>query len=135
MLKSRANKGNDAIHLIAPDELKNEYYGSLENEEDDAEDDNFVAMQEINDEFKEFTEDPKEEEKVNFFSDGKTRIDFVLVWEEELQKQPERARAKNADGAGETGQDSKLTTKRDQETRWRNKFLHNLGRNGLLMEM
>ncbi|XP_048397509.1 anoctamin-7-like [Stegostoma tigrinum] len=131
MLKSRANKGNDAIHLISPNELKNEYYGSLENEEDD----NFVATQEINDEFKEFTEDPKEEEKVNFFSDGKTRIDFVLVWEEELQKQPERARAENADGAGEIGQDSKLTSKRAQGTRWRNKFLHNLRRNGLLMEM
>ncbi|XP_060690988.1 anoctamin-7-like isoform X1 [Hemiscyllium ocellatum] len=131
MLKSKASKENDAINLISPSELKNEYYGSLENEEDDT----FVEMQEVNDGFIEFTTDPQEEEKVNFFSDGKTRIDFVLVWEEELQKLPESVRAENVDGASETHQEAKVTTKLAQETRWRNKFLDNLGRNGLLMEM
>ncbi|GCC33869.1 hypothetical protein chiPu_0012340 [Chiloscyllium punctatum] len=131
MLKSKANKENDAINLISPSELKNEYYGSLESEEDDT----FVAMQEVNDEFIEFTADPQEEEKINFFSDGKTRIDFVLVWEEELQKLPESVGAENVDGASETHQEAKVTTKLAQETRWRNKFLDNLGRNGLLMEM
>ncbi|XP_067851723.1 anoctamin-7-like isoform X2 [Heptranchias perlo] len=89
----------------------------------------------MNNEPKEMTSSPKEEEKMNFFSDGKTRVDFVLVWEEELPKECEKSRAESTVSASEKGQDSKPTKPLEQNMRWRNKFLKNLRKSGLLMDM
>uniref|UniRef100_UPI00398F023B anoctamin-7-like n=1 Tax=Pristiophorus japonicus TaxID=55135 RepID=UPI00398F023B len=134
MLKRKGNQ-DDAINLIAPDELKGEYYGSLDNEADEAEDGTFVAMQEINNDPEEMAPSPRKEEKMNFFSDGKTRVDFVLVWEEELPKGGEISRAESVDGASENGQELKLTKQMEKSTKWRKKFLKNLRKSGLLIEM
>ncbi|XP_041032704.1 anoctamin-7-like isoform X1 [Carcharodon carcharias] len=126
---------NDVINLIVPEDLKSEYYGSLDNEEDNPEDGTFMAMQEANNEPKEITASPKTGEKNLFFSDGKTRIDYVLVWEEELPKESEKLRAENMDIAREKSQKSKLMKDMEKGTRWRNTFLKNLKKSGLLIEM
>ncbi|XP_067897885.1 anoctamin-7-like isoform X2 [Heterodontus francisci] len=135
MLKRKDNKNNDAINLIASRELKGEYYGSLDNEEDEEEDVTFAEMQEVNNELKEIAPSPKKEEKMNFFSDGKTTVDFVLVWEEELPQECEKSPAKSTDSASEMGQELKPTKDMEQNTRRRNKFLKNLKKRGLVMEM
>nr|XP_033778364.1 anoctamin-7-like [Geotrypetes seraphini] len=66
--------------------------------------------------------------KANYFRDGKTKIDFVLVWEE--KKRPlKRRRVRHA----YKGLDKESRTGGTQEA-WRRKFLKNLCKAGLLME-
>ncbi|XP_069040094.1 anoctamin-7 isoform X2 [Lepisosteus oculatus] len=76
----------------------------------------------------------------NYFKDGKTKIDFVLVWEVKTPSQRKRrargryqdlARAapeREADGEG------RADRKRAQHQRWRDKFVRNLQSSGLLLE-
>ncbi|XP_078065325.1 anoctamin-7-like isoform X2 [Mustelus asterias] len=135
MLKKKGNEENDAINLIAPKDAKGEYYGSLDNEEDDTDDKIYEEKQEANNKFQEIEENPKNEEKKNFFSDGKTRVDFVLVWKEGLPKESEKSRTKSMDNTCEKDQKLKLTGDMERDTEWRNTFLKNLVKSGLLMEM
>ncbi|XP_059806917.1 anoctamin-7-like isoform X1 [Hypanus sabinus] len=137
MLKQGGKKEGDTMNLITPDELKFENYGSLDNDyddEDDAEDETFVELQEVDIEHKVTTSSVKEEEKINFFHDGKTRVDFVLVWEEELPKQYEKPRAETTRSSSKKAWESKFTKQKEQITKWRKKFVKNLEKSGLVME-
>ncbi|XP_038673116.1 anoctamin-7-like [Scyliorhinus canicula] len=133
MLRNNGNEGNDAIKLIPPKDVKGEYYGSLDNEDEDTDDEICIERQEANSECQVTAEKPKKEEKCNFFSDGETRVDFVLVWKEDLTKESEKSRAEDMDNGSQ--KKSKLTKDMEQDTKWRNKFLKNLRRSDLLMEM
>ncbi|XP_066477596.1 anoctamin-7 [Tiliqua scincoides] len=64
----------------------------------------------------------------NFFSDGHTRIDFILVWESDLQ---------NTEGQNAEGKKEKRRRKRAIELHrvWRERFLHKLQMAGLRMEL
>ncbi|GCB76653.1 hypothetical protein scyTo_0019174 [Scyliorhinus torazame] len=135
MLRNNSNEWNDAIKLIPPKEAKGEYYGSLDKEDEDTDDEISAEKQEANYECQVTAEKPKKEEKFNFFSDGETRVDFVLVWKEDLTKESEKSRAEDMDNVSEKNQNSKLTNDMEQDTKWRNKFLKNLRRSELLMEM
>ncbi|KAH0623974.1 hypothetical protein JD844_007205 [Phrynosoma platyrhinos] len=63
----------------------------------------------------------------NFFNDGKTRIDFILVWESDHQ---------NLEGPSEEAETQKSRQKRSMEMHrvWREKFLNKLQLAGLKME-
>ncbi|XP_069752519.1 anoctamin-7-like isoform X2 [Narcine bancroftii] len=136
MLKHKGNKEGDTINLLTPSDLKVENYGSLDedDEEDESEDEILVDLDEINTENKEITLIPQEEEKKNFFSDGKTRVDFVLVWEEEPSKLHAKHGAEIMSSSSEKTPESKLTQHMQQIRRWRKRFLKNLQRSGLVME-
>ncbi|KAL7990819.1 hypothetical protein Chor_014249 [Crotalus horridus] len=63
----------------------------------------------------------------NFFSDEKTRIDFILVWESDCQ---------NPEGQNEEKGNPKSKQKRSIEMHkeWREKFLHKLQMKGISIE-
>lgn len=64
----------------------------------------------------------------NFFSDGHTRIDFILVWESDLP---------NMEGQNDEDKSEKHRQKRTSEVHrvWRDRFLHKLQMAGLQMEV
>ncbi|KAI5095678.1 anoctamin-7 [Silurus meridionalis] len=74
----------------------------------------------------------------NYFRDGKTKIDFVLVWEVKSR----RKRRTQCEGPGKTREDeeqvipeeSRSEKRKAQLTRWRDKFIQNLQIAGLLLE-
>uniref|UniRef100_W5MKX8 Anoctamin n=1 Tax=Lepisosteus oculatus TaxID=7918 RepID=W5MKX8_LEPOC len=76
----------------------------------------------------------------NYFKDGKTKIDFVLVWEvKTLSQRKRRARGRYQDLARaaperEADGEGRADRKRAQHQRWRDKFVRNLQSSGLLLE-
>ncbi|XP_062821709.1 anoctamin-7 isoform X1 [Anolis carolinensis] len=66
----------------------------------------------------------------NCFSDGKTPIDFVLVWEEKPPKKHQRRSRRKGRGADAEGAERAP----GRQERWRRKFLKNLHSTGLLAE-
>ncbi|KAJ8395160.1 hypothetical protein AAFF_G00036160 [Aldrovandia affinis] len=74
----------------------------------------------------------------NYFRDGRTKIDFVLVWEvRSRRKRRSRVRGRNeragqAEGGAEEA--SRSEQRKAQMARWRDKFVHNLQCAGLLLE-
>ncbi|KAJ8257710.1 hypothetical protein GJAV_G00188860 [Gymnothorax javanicus] len=76
--------------------------------------------------------------KGNNFRDGKTKIDFVLVWEVRTRRK-RRSRTRGQGEGVEQGQGgpegaSRSDLWRAQQGRWRDKFIQNLQGVGLLME-
>ncbi|KAG7472737.1 hypothetical protein MATL_G00112120 [Megalops atlanticus] len=74
----------------------------------------------------------------NYFRDGKTKIDFVLVWEVRSRRK-RRSRQRGRDeraGQVEGGAEEASRSERRKAllARWRDKFTHNLQRAGLLLE-
>ncbi|XP_068607157.1 anoctamin-7 [Brachionichthys hirsutus] len=70
----------------------------------------------------------------NYFSDGRTRIDFVLVWEIRSRRK-RRGKAADEEGAAAATEESSGSERRKaQQARWREKFVHNLETAGLLLE-
>ncbi|XP_029013262.1 anoctamin-7 isoform X2 [Betta splendens] len=73
----------------------------------------------------------------NYFRDGRTKIDFVLVWEVRSQK---KRRGKGKIGTGKGGeaepseQNSRAERRKAQLAQWRDRFVENLESAGLLME-
>ncbi|KAH1175750.1 hypothetical protein KIL84_022275 [Mauremys mutica] len=63
----------------------------------------------------------------NYFRDGQTKIDFVLVWEEKVRP-PQKRRGKVA------AHEARGDRPRGRHEHWRRKFLDNLRNAGLLME-
>ncbi|XP_039360005.1 anoctamin-7-like [Mauremys reevesii] len=63
----------------------------------------------------------------NYFRDGQTKIDFVLVWEEKVRP-PKKRRGKLA------AHEARGDRPRGHHEHWRRKFLNNLRNAGLLME-
>ncbi|XP_055501923.1 anoctamin-7-like [Leucoraja erinacea] len=131
MLKRKGSKEDDTINLIVANEEKSDNYGSLAKEDEDEDWDDTDdetsddTLEEAITEGEEIPFRPPEEEKFNFFQDGKTRVDFVLAWEEQNEK---------TRGMSST-QKPKLPKNVVQDIKWRNKFVKNLGKCGLLMEM
>lgn len=72
----------------------------------------------------------------NYFRDGQTKIDFVLVWEVKVRrKRRSRGQAEASEGAAEPAQEESRSERRKaQLARWRDKFILNLQTAGLLME-
>nr|XP_034975026.1 anoctamin-7-like [Zootoca vivipara] len=71
----------------------------------------------------------------NYFRDGKTKIDFVLVWEEKLRPSKKRRNKQpHPEGERAAGQGAGCDAARGRHERWRQKFLKNLRSAGLLME-
>ncbi|KAF4078087.1 hypothetical protein AMELA_G00195440 [Ameiurus melas] len=74
----------------------------------------------------------------NYFRDGQTKIDFVLVWEVKSR----RKRRARCEGSGEPREDeeqviqeeSRSDKRKAQLARWRDKFIQNLQSAGLLLE-
>ncbi|XP_077168838.1 anoctamin-7-like isoform X1 [Paroedura picta] len=64
----------------------------------------------------------------NLFRDGRTKIDFVLVWEENTRLAPKRSRRRSRAQARACEQEA------GRHQRWRGKFLRNLRAAGLLLE-
>ncbi|XP_028849870.1 anoctamin-7-like isoform X3 [Denticeps clupeoides] len=74
---------------------------------------------------------PPAQPKGNLFRDGKTKIDFVLVWEVKTSR---KRRSRGMSGSEvETGQ-SRSEKKRAYQASLREKFIHNLESAGLQME-
>ncbi|XP_062316528.1 anoctamin-7 [Osmerus eperlanus] len=76
----------------------------------------------------------------NYFRDGRTKIDFVLVWELRSRKK-RRSKGRGAGAAGEGGgggdeggEESRSERHHAQLARWRDKFTQNLWTAGLLVE-
>ncbi|XP_039617734.1 anoctamin-7 [Polypterus senegalus] len=116
-MQRRKAPADDSTTLIVDKPDSEGYYGSL-----DSKDDIFV-LEEIN--------KPQENEKSskgmtnsNVFSDGITRIDFVLVWEVDLK---EKAKEKDLD---ERTRQSTFET----HEKWRLNFLKKLRKSGIRIE-
>nr|XP_008175684.1 anoctamin-7-like isoform X1 [Chrysemys picta bellii] len=71
----------------------------------------------------------------NYFRDGQTKIDFVLVWEEK-RRPPKKRRGKLAshEGSREAAPEARDDRPRGHHEHWKRKFLNNLRNAGLLME-
>ncbi|XP_061591032.1 anoctamin-7 [Cololabis saira] len=74
----------------------------------------------------------------NYFRDGRTKIDFVLVWEiRARRKRRGKGRAEVTGGEGDAvppGESSRSERRKAQLAQWRDKFVQNLEMAGLLME-
>ncbi|CDQ91799.1 unnamed protein product [Oncorhynchus mykiss] len=76
----------------------------------------------------------------NYFRDGRTKIDFVLVWEVKPRKHRSRWRGQSeTSGPEEVGAraeegSSRSERRKAQLARWRNKFTQNLQNAGILLE-
>ncbi|KAJ6656874.1 hypothetical protein lerEdw1_003205 [Lerista edwardsae] len=73
----------------------------------------------------------------NCFRDGRTKIDFVLVWEEKVRpakKHRRRSRQLHREGGGAAGLGGGWEQPPGRQERWRRKFVQNLQNAGLLME-
>ncbi|XP_078266060.1 anoctamin-7-like [Rhinoraja longicauda] len=129
MFKRKGSKEDDTINLIVANEEKSENYGSLAKEDDESDESGGETpdhMLETATECEEIPLSPPEEEKINFFQDGETRVDFVLAWEEQNEK--------TRGGCKSGTQEPKLPNKLEQDIKWRKKFVKNLGKSGLQME-
>ncbi|XP_067422321.1 anoctamin-7-like isoform X2 [Emydura macquarii macquarii] len=71
----------------------------------------------------------------NYFRDGQTKIDFVLVWEEKVRPpRKRRGRLASQEGSREAAPEARGERPGGRQEHWRRKFLHNLSKAGLLME-
>ncbi|XP_031422222.1 anoctamin-7 isoform X1 [Clupea harengus] len=82
--------------------------------------------------------EPATPPKGNYFRDGKTKIDFVLVWEVKSRRK-RRSRGKSQGEAGAPGeeaaqQESRSEKKKAMQARVRERFIHHLQTSGLLLE-
>ncbi|XP_066493421.1 anoctamin-7-like [Tiliqua scincoides] len=72
------------------------------------------------------------------FRDGRTKIDFVLVWEEKVRSVKRRRRKgrqpRREEGDGATGSAGSWEQAPGRQERWRRKFVKNLQKAGLLVE-
>uniref|UniRef100_A0A8C1GFE2 Anoctamin n=1 Tax=Cyprinus carpio TaxID=7962 RepID=A0A8C1GFE2_CYPCA len=74
----------------------------------------------------------------NYFRDGQTKIDFVLVWEVKVRRK-RRSRGQSQGEAAEEAveaaqEESRSERRKAQLAQWRDKFIQNLQSAGLLME-
>ncbi|XP_058849235.1 anoctamin-7 isoform X1 [Acipenser ruthenus] len=69
----------------------------------------------------------------NFFRDGRTKIDFVLVWEVRNHSRRKRRARSRYQELGKEEQKS-ADSKETKHSRWRDKFVRNLQNTGLLLE-
>ncbi|MGH0121142.1 UNVERIFIED_CONTAM: hypothetical protein FKN15_046387 [Acipenser sinensis] len=69
----------------------------------------------------------------NFFRDGRTKIDFVLVWEVRNHSRKKRRARSRYQELGKEEQKS-ADSKETKHSRWRDKFVRNLQNTGLLLE-
>ncbi|KAI2649747.1 Anoctamin-7 [Labeo rohita] len=74
----------------------------------------------------------------NYFRDGQTKIDFVLVWEVKVRRK-RRSRGQSqgeaAEGTADAAQEESRSERRKaQLAQWRDKFIQNVQSAGLLME-
>uniref|UniRef100_H3B189 Anoctamin n=2 Tax=Latimeria chalumnae TaxID=7897 RepID=H3B189_LATCH len=73
--------------------------------------------------------------KGNYFRDGTTKIDFVLVWEEKLQPhKKKKVRYTYHEMGKEDAEAGSCDRTRSKHQRWKEKFIRNLHNAGLLME-
>ncbi|XP_043926264.1 anoctamin-7 [Protopterus annectens] len=114
----RQPKDDNITSLIVDPARKGEYYGTLSTDDHDVElsklksPDNPVVANTHN-----------QDADFNFFNDGETKIDFVLVWELD-HKEKEMKTEKSTEEKGTI----------DQHAKWRDKFLHKLSKAGIKME-
>ncbi|XP_054856935.1 anoctamin-7-like [Eublepharis macularius] len=69
----------------------------------------------------------------NLFRDGRTKIDFVLVWEEKARPAAKRSRRRSR-ARPEEREAASAAAPAARPERWRRKFVHNLRAAGLLLE-
>ncbi|XP_062328767.1 anoctamin-7 isoform X1 [Osmerus eperlanus] len=99
-MKRRAEEGDDSSNLIPMTEQAEPSYGSMEAEMS-----------------------PHDFLDRNVFSDGVTRVDFVLVWEENLSEQKE-----------ELEEEKPSSPSHNSHRKWREDFLSELQATGILQE-
>ncbi|XP_061424139.1 anoctamin-7 isoform X1 [Lethenteron reissneri] len=79
---------------------------------------------------------PQQPPKGNYFHDGRTKIDFILVWEEKVGEARKRrgSRRYHEMERQDIERQMERGSGQDKQGRWRTKFLTNLEKSGLLME-
>ncbi|XP_056589437.1 anoctamin-7 isoform X1 [Triplophysa dalaica] len=82
------------------------------------------------------TESPPARPPGNYFRDGKSKIDFVLVWEVKVRRKRRSRGQGEATVEGEEGvqEESRSEKRKAQLARSRDKFIQNIQNAGLLME-
>ncbi|XP_016340256.1 anoctamin-7-like [Sinocyclocheilus anshuiensis] len=81
------------------------------------------------------TSSPPVQPQGNYFRDGQTKIDFVLVWEVMVRRKcRSRGQSQGEEAVEAAQEESRSERRKAQLAQWRDKFIQNLQSAGLLME-